>query len=654
MNEPRMKVSAYTDDEVRTAAAFLKTWPGSPFALFMTALEDLARKRAPVAACESWCGRQWLDDSVFPEGGARLDENVFLRHDTGGPWVYCTKDCRDAGRPLNPASPPAAPPVDDVELPADRFDCAECGNGVKVDEDGCCVHCGEDAVAVIGRRYAHLDAGPAAPPVRQGGAWKSLGNGEAIAPPFGLIRQCSDCGCLVAGGQTECGFHLKKAAPPPPPPLVRQGEEHVCKCENEPCPKCGGGPEGEWSEGSEVKCADCGALLVVANIEPCQGRSTFELASTDEEGHDYWDEPPPPVNGGPLVPEGFRLGDGWRVYVGIHLCLHTMECGRRAGFAMVSGTAKRVCIEHAVEAVALVPVEPPGEREQPAEPSARILSNQDSVRATFAEPSAPPGFRVVGRSGPRVTAKGKMVKEARLMSGAQAPARWAAAVCPSEYPGDGGAWNAGCYDILEPIVEPPAPPPVELAKCMCGDPTYDATHRTDGPCFIPVKLTRRPAEPAKGTLSDLLRALYGGTLSGRKFAEQARDLETRLATAEQCWAAALESETAWTVRARDLETKLATAKKERDNAWEESRKLRDHIATRDARIKDLEDSAAALGARANAAEHDEKVIRQRERLAERERCLEIVETYEPRRECPADWSYQGALSVVAARIGEGK
>jgi len=56
------------------------------------------------------------------------------------------------------------------------------------------------------------------------------------------------------------------------------GEDgHVCKCENGPCPKCGGGPSGEWFEGHEVTCDDCGAELVVATVDECHGRSTFEL-----------------------------------------------------------------------------------------------------------------------------------------------------------------------------------------------------------------------------------------------------------------------------------------------------------------------------------------------------------------------------------------
>jgi len=35
-------------------------------------------------------------------------------------------------------------------------------------------------------------------------------------------------------------------------------------------------------------------------------------------------------------------------------------------------------------------------------------------------------------------------------------------------------------------------------------------------------------------------------------------------------------------------------------------------------------------------------------------CLRIVEAYEPRRDVPADWSYQGALSRVAEAIRDGR
>jgi hypothetical protein len=36
-----------------------------------------------------------------------------------------------------------------------------------------------------------------------GWQWRPVGDG-AFAPPFGTIRVCIDCGCLVAGGPTRC------------------------------------------------------------------------------------------------------------------------------------------------------------------------------------------------------------------------------------------------------------------------------------------------------------------------------------------------------------------------------------------------------------------------------------------------------------------
>jgi hypothetical protein len=68
------------------------------------------------------------------------------------------------------------------------------------------------------------------------------------------------------------------------------------KCVNGPCPKCGDGPSGEWSEGSEVKCDGCGVILVVATVEECHGRSTFYAAAFDEDGKivDSQGDPIPP------------------------------------------------------------------------------------------------------------------------------------------------------------------------------------------------------------------------------------------------------------------------------------------------------------------------------------------------------------------------
>lgn len=38
----------------------------------------------------------------------------------------------------------------------------------------------------------------------RGWQWRPVGD-SAFAPPFGTVRACVDCGCLVVGGPTRCG-----------------------------------------------------------------------------------------------------------------------------------------------------------------------------------------------------------------------------------------------------------------------------------------------------------------------------------------------------------------------------------------------------------------------------------------------------------------
>lgn len=35
--------------------------------------------------------------------------------------------------------------------------------------------------------------------------WQRVSDDTAFAPPFGTVRQCVGCGCLVTGGPTRCG-----------------------------------------------------------------------------------------------------------------------------------------------------------------------------------------------------------------------------------------------------------------------------------------------------------------------------------------------------------------------------------------------------------------------------------------------------------------
>lgn len=46
----------------------------------------------------------------------------------------------------------------------------------------------------------------------RGWQWRPVGDG-AFAPPFGTIRVCIACGCLVAGGPTRCVRCAKAATP---------------------------------------------------------------------------------------------------------------------------------------------------------------------------------------------------------------------------------------------------------------------------------------------------------------------------------------------------------------------------------------------------------------------------------------------------------
>ena len=53
----------------------------------------------------------------------------------------------------------------------------------------------------------HLSSDAVVVPVEvheHGWQWRPTATDTAFAPPFGTIRQCRVCGCLVAGGPTAC------------------------------------------------------------------------------------------------------------------------------------------------------------------------------------------------------------------------------------------------------------------------------------------------------------------------------------------------------------------------------------------------------------------------------------------------------------------
>lgn len=46
----------------------------------------------------------------------------------------------------------------------------------------------------------------------RGWQWRPTAADTAFAPPFGTIRQCRVCGCLVAGGPTACARCAEEGA----------------------------------------------------------------------------------------------------------------------------------------------------------------------------------------------------------------------------------------------------------------------------------------------------------------------------------------------------------------------------------------------------------------------------------------------------------
>jgi hypothetical protein len=120
------------------------------------------------------------------------------------------------------------------------------------------------------------------------------------------------------------------------------------------------------------------------------------------------------------------------------------------------------------------------------------------------------------------------------------------------------------------------------------------------------------------------KTVRGGAL--RIARDQVADIEARLASAT-------ESGMTVSALAGTLGDKLRAAEKERDA-------IRAQLETRDRRIAGLEASGRA---------DVEKAVK-----TERARCLELVETFEPDRAEPSQWSREGALAIICERIRAGE
>ena len=137
--------------------------------------------------------------------------------------------------------------------------CPDCGPGVRVDEDGCCVTCGADA----------------APPgsVRLARGWVALAGEASATAPFG--SKCSACGQAIEivypdGRCGHCGGSEPPPAPPAPPaepatepspppdfddetgPMTPVEVEPVPACPWPGCGSVGAQPCGEWCEESHA------------------------------------------------------------------------------------------------------------------------------------------------------------------------------------------------------------------------------------------------------------------------------------------------------------------------------------------------------------------------------------------------------------------
>lgn len=86
-----------------------------------------------------------------------------------------------------------------------------------LDENGHCPECNAAALADRARDAVPQEVHD------HGWQWRPVGDG-AFAPPFGTIRACLDCGCLVAGGPTRCS-RCVRADPPLSASVARDAVE---------------------------------------------------------------------------------------------------------------------------------------------------------------------------------------------------------------------------------------------------------------------------------------------------------------------------------------------------------------------------------------------------------------------------------------------
>jgi len=177
----------------------------------------------------------------------------------------------------------------------------------------------------------------------------------------------------------------------------------------------------------------------------------------------------------PRIPDGWALAPGWvPMFSGAEECLHegadgNFDCTTAPSWETVVGTKYSdigvACADHAERMGALVRAEPPVTL--PNTLTGEPMTVPTLLTAPAQPVSAmPPGFRVVGRSGPGVPLPvvGQWVqwRHEGINQDPDEPRQVYEGELAGELP-IAFHWRAGRYDILEPV-EPPAPDQPEPAK----------------------------------------------------------------------------------------------------------------------------------------------------------------------------------------------
>jgi len=430
----------------------------------LAALEDLARKRAPVATCKPWCGT--VDPSCrfgrrHPDGC--YGSTDFNRDGTSLP-CYCAQACADAGRPLNPASPPAAP----------REQC--CGG---YPTNGPC-YCGESdaptlcaACMAAGCRWAGRNVPPAAPRGQCCGGYPADG-GSCLCSDDEAKELCDECvtaGCLPA-------------APP-----VRQGDAHDATplAERKRCAdwfdtylahRCSLGEArdgiGSGATAPEVpvfKCDRCGGGPRYGESNVCRPCALREPT-----------QPPPPVNGGPGLRPGWAIAkeDGTK-------CKY---CGATLGPRLSSlkgPDGYPYCTTCAASFGAIVPVEPHGGRE-PGESEIRVSP------AEFARIE-----ELIANPPPPTEALRKLMRPAG--PGASPPCCLCGAIMADYADIDGKAYCRPCARGGRRDAAPPPADPAKGVECHCNNGRVEISNGHYPNCGV-FKELAAALEPAKGALSE--------------------------------------------------------------------------------------------------------------------------------------------------------